>query len=234
MKTTLWLRCKAPFAAYRWLQAGVYRATSPVIPPSAAWGLVLNLAGIETRGPLDDVVTAIRGDAPALQLAIGTPQRANTATLYQQLHSYPVGSSGKADLMPLTKGAKYWIKPARRELLVGFECVLGVRGPTDVLDRVPRGLAGQLDSPRYGLPFAGDNNLLFDRIDVLASPPPVHWYTQLGDEGVFVSGACRLTVSIDRSDSSRTITRLFAPTVAVTETPPKAAWTWTPHRLAEV
>ena len=24
---------RAPFAAFRWLQAGVYRATSPVIPP---------------------------------------------------------------------------------------------------------------------------------------------------------------------------------------------------------
>src|SRR5690606_31673513 len=68
---TLWLRLRAPFAAFRWMQAGVYRATSPVIPPSAAWGLVLNLAGVETRGEDDGTTTQIRADAPPLCLAIG-------------------------------------------------------------------------------------------------------------------------------------------------------------------
>ena len=57
---TLFLLLDAPFAAFRWLQAGVYRGTFPVIPPSAGWGLALNLAGIETRGALDEVVTPIR------------------------------------------------------------------------------------------------------------------------------------------------------------------------------
>ena len=46
---TLWLRVRAPFAAFRWMQAGVYRATSPIVPPSAAWGLCLNLAHIDMR-----------------------------------------------------------------------------------------------------------------------------------------------------------------------------------------
>src|SRR5438132_1289702 len=52
---TLFLRLDAPFSAFRWLQAGVYRGTFPVMPPSAAWGFALNLAGIETRGRLDVV-----------------------------------------------------------------------------------------------------------------------------------------------------------------------------------
>ena len=52
---TLWLRVQAPFAAFRWLQAGVHRATSPVIPPSTAWGLLLNLAHVETRAAEDGV-----------------------------------------------------------------------------------------------------------------------------------------------------------------------------------
>ncbi|HWN68765.1 MAG TPA: CRISPR-associated protein Cas5, partial [Haliangium sp.] len=60
---TLWLRLRAPFAAYRWLQAGVYRATSPIIPPSAAWGLLLNLAHIETR---DLALTARRASPVTL------------------------------------------------------------------------------------------------------------------------------------------------------------------------
>ena len=46
---TLFLLLDAPFSAFRWMQAGVYRGTFPVMPPSAAWGLALNLAGLETR-----------------------------------------------------------------------------------------------------------------------------------------------------------------------------------------
>jgi CRISPR-associated protein Cas5t len=68
---TIFLRLDAPVAAWRWLQAGVYRGTFPVIPPSAAWGLVLNLAGIESRGGLSEVVTSIRDDAPVLDIAVG-------------------------------------------------------------------------------------------------------------------------------------------------------------------
>ena len=68
---TVVLRLDAPFSAWRWLQAGVYRGTFPVIPPSAAWGLVLNLAGIDTRGSLAEVVTPIRADAPTLEIAVG-------------------------------------------------------------------------------------------------------------------------------------------------------------------
>src|SRR5689334_4208101 len=92
---TLFLLLDAPFAAFRWLQAGVYRGTFPVMSPSAAWGFALNLAGIETRGGLDEVVTAIRSDAPHLDVAVGVVRPGERSTLYQQLHGYPVGNSGK-------------------------------------------------------------------------------------------------------------------------------------------
>ncbi len=228
---TLWLRVRAPFAAFRWMQAGVYRATSPVIPPSAAWGLVLNLAHIETRGALEGVVTQVRSDAPRLQLAIGAIAPAEVGTLYQQLHSYPVGNSGK-DLQVLAKGAKYWIAPARREILVGFDAVIGVRtqagqGGGELRERVVRGLCGQLGESRYGLPFAGDNNLLIDRIDVLEEPPRARWYVQLTSESPMMAESCRLTVAIDRRDSGRTRSPLFAPVEA--DAPPEGAWTWVPH-----
>ena len=103
----LWLRIRAPFAAFRGFQAGVYRSTAPVIPPSAAFGLILNLAGIEMRDSTPGVTTLIRSDLPHLQLAIGIPlkesqtgeflpeTKSEICTLYQQLHSYPVGASGK-------------------------------------------------------------------------------------------------------------------------------------------
>ncbi len=226
---TLWLRIRAPFAAFRWMQAGVYRATSPVIAPSAAWGLVLNLAGIETR-MVDDTspTTLIRADAPPLRLAIGTIAPSEVGTLYQQLHSYPVGSSGGA-LKERAHGSKYWIAPVRREVLVGLDVVLGVESNDLVVaDLVERGLRGEA-GPRYGLPFAGDNNFLFDHIDVLSSPRSAFWYTAINPESRPRPGSCRLTVGIDRRDSALTTTRLFAPLQSATETPPEDAWTWVPR-----
>lgn len=228
--TPLWLRLQAPFAAFRWMQAGVWRGTSPVIPPSAAWGLVLNLAGLETRLDLEGVTTLVRPDAPAFEIAFGDIEGAGRerASLYQQLHTYPVGNSGEA-FRERTHGAKYWIAPVRRELLVGFDVVLGVRAPEALTERVRRGLRGELSEPRYGLPFAGDNSFLFDRIEPLGQPPPVRWYTRLKEDEGQRLGSCRLTIGIDRSDSSRTTSALFAPLRAPVVEPPADAWVAVPR-----
>ena len=232
MAGPLWLRVRAPFAAFRWMQAGVYRATSPVMPPSTAWGLVLNLAGVETREPVshaEGATTLVRPDAPRLRLAIGAVREPERASLYQQLHGYPVGSSGKDGLQPRARGSKFWIAPARREVLVGLDLMLGVEAEdAALLGRVVDGLHGRLPGGRYGLPFAGDNNFLFDRLDVLPAPEPARWYEAMGaDEGPR-RGACRLTVGIDRADASRTRTALYAPAAAPRAEPSDAAWTWVP------
>jgi CRISPR-associated protein Cas5t len=236
----LWLRIRAPFAAFRGFQAGVYRTTAPIMPPSTALGLVLNLAGIEMRSSLDQPTTLIRADVPCLRLAIGVPAKtlptgisvpeteSEICTLYQQLHSYPVGASGKK-LKQRTHGAKYWIVPVRREFLVGLDLVLGIRAEPDLLDRVKKGLRGELDQPRYGLPFAGDNNFLFDRIDILDEVPPTLWYVQMQPNGRPMRGSYRLTVGIDRTDNSKTTSFLYAPVEQPTVEPPELAWTWTPR-----
>ncbi len=224
-----WLRVRAPFAAFRGFQAGVYRATSPVMPPSTAYGLVLNLAGIEMRAPASGPTTLIREDVPKLQIAIGVISAAERGSLYQQLHSYPVGNSGKG-LAAKTHGAKYWIVPVRRELLVGFDGIIGLQSAEgDLYQRLQRGLRGELGEPRYGLPFAGDNNFLFDRIEVVDEPPDVtHWYARMQPDDPPRRGSCRLTVGIDRADNSKTTSFLFAPTEERSSIPPHLAWTWTP------
>ena len=224
----LWLRVRAPFAAFRGFQAGVYRSTSQVMPPSTAYGLILNLAGVEMRGPLDTVTTEIQTGPPPLEIAVGTVTPAELGTIYQQLHSYPVGSSGK-ELSTRTYGAKFWITPIRREILVGYDGLIAVRSEDrEILDRVALGLAGKLDSPRYGLPFAGDNNLLIDRIDILDSPLPTSWYTRIDPDEPPRRGSCRLTVGIDRIDNSRTTTMLVAPLQTPQPEPPEPAWVWLP------
>lgn len=225
----IWLRIRAPFAAFRGFQAGVYRATAPVMPPSTAFGLVLNLAGIEMRDRANRQTTSIRADLPCLELALGTIPNTESeiCTLYQQLHSYPVGASGK-ELAARTHGAKYWIVPVRRELIVGLDMILGVQAGEDLFKRLKQGLRGELDTPRYGFPFAGDNNFLIDRIDILNEPPLCHWYVQMQPHEPPMKGSYRLTVGIDRVDNSKTTSYLYAPVEEPTTEPPLQAWTWTP------
>lgn len=225
----LWLHVQAPFAAYRGMQAGVYRTTAPIIPPSAAFGLLLNLAGIEMRDPTPAVTTRIRADLPRLRLAIGARTPATVSTLYQQLHGYPVGASGK-HLKDRAQGAKYWIAPVRRELLVGLDAIVGVESTdTALLERIRRGLGGELEENRYGLPFAGDNNLLFNRLEIVGEPPPARWYTSILPDDPPRRGSCRLTVGIDREDNSRTTAWLCAPMDTASIEPPESAWIWTPR-----
>lgn len=222
----IWLRAAAPFAAYRWLQAGVYRATSPVMTPSAAWGLILNLAAIDTRGDVVAGSTQVRADVPKLQIAIGELRRPTKATLYQQLHSYPVGNSGK-DLAERTHGAKFWIAPAKRELLHQCDWILGVRGDRETITRVRRGIAGELQSERYGIPFAGDNQHFFDRLEEVPLPLSAHWFAPVL-EGATSKRSARLTVGIDRRESHQTTNVLYAPSESATDAPRDDVWTWVP------
>ena len=225
---TLWLRVRAPFAAFRGFQAGVYRSTSPVMPLSTAYGLILNLVGLEMRGPLDTVTTEIRSGLPPLGISVGTIAPPETSTIYQQLHSYPVGNSGK-ELSLRTHGSKFWITPIRREVLVGYDGMIGVRTENrELLAQIAEGLAGRLDATRYGLPFAGENNFLIDRIDILESPPPTRWYTKINTDEPPRRGSCRLTVGIHRTDNSRTTIMLAAPLADLQSVPPETAWVWTP------
>lgn len=224
---SFWVEVKAPFAAYRHFQAGVYRSSAPVMTPSAAWGLILNLAAIEVRINVNSPITEIDPNAPRLQLAVGTLADTERSTLYQQLHSYPVGNSGK-DTASRTHGGKYWIAPVRREVLVGLHALIGVRSEDDSLEtKVRAGLDGAFNDRRYGLPFAGDNNLLFDEIAVIAEPPNAHWYVPVQNEERPTKGTSRMSVKIDRKDSSKSISQLFAPTETMIA-PPDECWVWTP------
>ena len=224
----LWLRLQAPFGAFRWLQAGVYRATSPTIPPSTAWGLVLNLAGIESRDPVTATTTLRRKDVPRFQVALGEVREAQVNSLYQQLHGYPVGNSGK-ELATRAHGSKYWIVPVRRELLTDINIVIGVRGcNTDFTEKIASGLQGK--APRYGLPFLGDNNFLIDRIELLEQPCQARWFCRLEEgDSCGIKDTFRLTVDIDREDSAKTRTQLFHRGEQPVADPPESAWTWVPH-----
>lgn len=226
------LRVQAPFAAFRTCTAGSYRPTSPFIPPSTAYGLLLNLAGIESRW--DDgksPMTLMCSNLPQCRLAIGMLRLPEMHTLYQQLHNYPVGSSGKEHAADC-KGAKYNIQPVRREFLSGFDAVICMQDNDQLRDAVRQGLRLGADfrpagRPRYGLPFVGDNSYLVDRLyEETGEPAAAYWYQQLRDDPDSgpVCGRTRLTVWIDRMDMSKTRNAVFAPTQVATSEPPAEAW----------
>jgi CRISPR-associated protein Cas5t len=234
------LYLEAPFAVCRTFTAGWYRPTAAFLTPSAAYGLILNIAGIESRLREEDAghdgktpATLTRPGLPAVRIALGLPtddqskgEFPTIESIYQQLHNYPVGTAAG---MPkeLSKGNKNNITPVRRELLCNLRAVIGIDGNADLESRIRRGLAGEFNSTRYGLPFLGDNQFLLDRLEERPQLPTAQWYEKL-DQGSPVAsnpGTTRLTVWIDRADMSKTISHLFVPTREPTSHIPEAAWT---------
>ena len=177
------------------------------------------------RFSLDKPITLIKHkeELPKLEIAIASIKPSQTAVLTQQLHSYPVGNSGKKDLAPRTHGAKYWITPARREVLLDLELTVGVKAEGSFCDRLKQGLNGELEWDRYGLSFAGDNNFLFDEIEILENTPMARWYCPLEQNSPPSRGKCRLTTWIDRTDNTKTVTEIFQPSDFVLQ-PPDSAW----------
>jgi CRISPR-associated protein Cas5t len=245
------LYLESPFAVFRTFTAGWYRPTATFLTPSAAYGLLLNVAGIESRlreGEADHdgkmPTSLTKSGLPTVELAIGVPEFAvrrgqivpskpeaiafpRVQTMFQQLHNYPVGTSG-AERADSTKGNKYNITPVRREYLSNLRAVVVMRGNDELADRVQRGLAGEFTAGRYGLPFLGDNAFLLDRLEVIAKPAPVRWFERITpDSGIGIRDrATRLTVIIDRADLSQTTSALFAPQ------PYAAMDNWCPSDLA--
>ncbi|MGB0712570.1 MAG: CRISPR-associated protein Cas5 [Gammaproteobacteria bacterium] len=209
----LCLHVRAPFAAFRTFAAGSFRPSAPFITYSAAYGLFMNIAGREMRAPDDgkSAMTRIATGLPVVELALGLVGAPPTRHgVFQQLHNYPVGSSGK-EHAKFTYGNKHNITPARREFLRGLNALIAVRGDEALETDIRAGLDGE--RPRYGLPFLGDNSFLPDRIEIAPGAAEALWLEPaegrvLDDEE---GEAMRLTLTIDRADMARTRSGLFAP-----------------------
>jgi CRISPR-associated protein Cas5t len=228
----LWLEIQAPFAACRPLVAGWYRPTAGFLTHSAVYGLLLNLAGVESRlgehEPGHDGKTPAslaRPGLPAFRLALGLPEGTGlpaVQTVFQQLHNYPVGRDAGID-PALARGRKNNIAPVRRELLCDVRAVAVVDADADFEAAVRRGLGGGGNAGRYGLPFLGDNNFTPDRLELVA-PAPARWYTVEARRGGRPrAGATRLTIHVDRASMAGTRSALFAPEPEPSDRPPDSA-----------
>ena len=122
-------------------------------------------------------------------------------------------------------GNKYNITPIRRELLSDLRAVIAIDGNLDLEQDVRSGIRGDLRCERYGIPFMGDNSFMVDRVEVLETPPSAHWYQRLSSDQIGTTNrSSRMTLSIDRADSSLTKTELFAPMEVPTNNIPSDAW----------
>ncbi len=235
----LYLYLEAPFAACRTFTAGWYRPTATFLTPSAAYGLLLNIAGIESRLREGEdghdgktPATYMKSGLPTCRLAVGVADDdfPRLQSIYQQLHTYPVGATGKTRGEEC-KGNKYNITPVRREFLSDLRAVIALDGDPGIEEEIRRGLRGEVGQDRYGIPFLGDNAFLLDRLEEFRLPhrqvKTIAWYEKLGAETDGArSRATRLTCVIDRADLSRTQSALFAPSAAASPElpPPPAAW----------
>lgn len=235
----IYLFLQAPFATCRTFTAGWYRPTATFLTPSAAYGLILNVAGIESRLREEDAghdgktpASLTRPGLPRVRLALGVPRKEScdpyptVNTVYQQLHNYPVGTSG-SERAESARGNKYNITPVRREFLADLRVLVCLDGNAELEDRVRRGLRGEFNPQRYGLPFLGDNQFLLDRLEERPDLTPSHWYERIAraTSGPSRPRTTRLTIWIDRADLSRTTSALFAPTEEASSVIPEAAWT---------
>ena len=225
------LRVKAPFATFRSFAAGAYRPTAPFMTPSAAYGLLLNVAGIDTRrddGTSPMTVTAM--GLPAAEIAIGAVRLPTVQTVYQQLHNYPVGAVSPA-ASERSRGTKPNIQPIRREYLSDLDGYVCLQGNPDLEERVREGLRLGVayqpdDSPRYGLPFLGDNSFTLSVLREEAEPEGAYWYVLANrEQGPNVPNPCRLTVWVDRASSAKTVVRLYGRQEMAEIEPPAGAWT---------
>lgn len=245
------LRIEAPFAACRPFVAGWYRPTAGFLTHSAVYGLLLNVAGIESRlwehDPSHDGRTPAsltRGvGLPRMRVALGLPAGAEpprVETIYQQLHNYPQDNTKLSDRenpgkkigkleegFRRCKGNKFNITPVRREVLCDLRAVVALECASDFAAAFRQGLTGEHPAARYGLPFLGDNSFLPDRLELPSWPVAARWYERIAadERGAPKPGVTRMTTWIDRADMSRTRSALYAPCAMVSSDPSDAAWT---------
>ena len=235
--TMLSIAVEAPFAAFRPMMAGWHRSTAGFLGHSAAYGLVLNVAGVESRlmehepGHPGGVPASVsRPDLPRFELAVGLAAGAEppgVGSLFQQLHNYSVGNN--AGIRPeFALGRKNNIAPVRREFLIDLRAIVVVRADDDFIEVIRRGLRGERNDRRYGLPFLGDNNFLLDRIEEIekAEETTARWFCLVGADrgGRPQAGTTRLITFVDRLSPVGSRSALFAPTESATPQPPSSAF----------
>jgi CRISPR-associated protein Cas5/DevS len=216
----LFVHFKAPFGAFRIFQSVEMAVTADFVTHSAAYGLLLGLAGIirdDKKKYLGArIALGVKGDTLPLR-----------GRLYQQLHRVKGGVEEPTNRKAFerSKGTKPDIRPYIREFLHGLEGYIGLDCPEhlELEELVRRGVVQPETLNNWGLPFLGDNNFFIERLNV-KEPSACRWFSSY--KGGLLSPGERLhylSVWTDYESNSRSSSLPFVLT-DVSQSPPKDAW----------
>jgi len=164
---------KAPFGAFKPFQSVEMLATAEFLTPSAAYGLLLGLAGVDRIH---------KGRFAGARIALGLKQLPRRGRLYQQLHVIPQSKPQKEGeserRRELAKGRKLSIRTFWKEILYDLEGYIGLDHP-ELEALVDQGINRPSTVSYWGLPFMGDNNFFVERFEVERKPSPCRWLRPL-------------------------------------------------------
>lgn len=210
----LFVYFKAPFGAFKPFQSIELHTTADFITHSAAYGLLLGLAGVDRHRKKDFI---------GAQVAIGQISKPFRGRVLQQLHKMPKQNPGQ-EALERAKGNKSKVDIFRRDYLCGLEGFVGlIHDELEVL--VKKGICEPSSLNYWGLPFMGDNNFFIEKLEIFDTPPESsRWFEKYN--GQTVSDRERLhflSVWTDYEDYTLSNAILFALTEDQKE-PPKDAW----------
>lgn len=192
----IFLYFKAPFGAFKPFQSVEMLATSEFLTYSAAYGLLLSLAGIDSRNP------QVKRRYANSCIALGTTRLPRKGRVFQQLHK---GTGKEKD-----KGRKPSIDTFWREMLYDkIEGYIGLEHP-ELESLVSQGVQEPSTLHYWGLPFLGDNNYFIEKLDVVEPPIQCQWFHRLTqDDKSSGEQLFYLSVWTDYEDSTQSRSSLF-------------------------
>lgn len=231
------------FGAFRTRgEIGGLKRTLSFMPPSAAYGILLNYAAIEMF--TED--GKLRKGLPSVSLALGTPKLPEKFSILSHWHtkdgqsircsegaeealrkhwSVPVSDGEKLKKSDLIY--KWQIRPVWLGFLYEVDCYVMVRCEPFLLDRIKDGLEMKLER-KGGLPYLGTNFCPIHISELVESVPECLWFRRVKrDEDVsFTSDAGRAElwpIVIDRTNGARSEHGMFRPTGLQNDIP-EDAW----------
>jgi CRISPR-associated protein Cas5t len=169
MEDIFWIYLEAPFACFRPITVGKYRQMHTVISPTAALNIIKNILGLEINDEFE------------CTFCVGLENKLERSVLLTHYHTY-----AQAYEIQSKKGITWPQKPniqcVLREIGSNFKAYLGIKTDNNLKNKLKSGLNGEIK--RHGIPFAGDNNMIFSKMEECKIPnKELYWLKQINMNG---------------------------------------------------
>jgi CRISPR-associated protein Cas5t len=203
----LYVYFKAPFGAFRPFKNVELSPTAEFLTHSAAYGILLGLAGIER-----DLKKKFAG----ARLALGSLRVPTIGRSLQLL------IQGKRTLEE-HGGGNFKLRPFLREVLCDIEGYIAL-DHHELETLVRQGIDEPSTVPYWGLPFMGDNNFFIERLETKTGIEPCQWLCELRDDAMPLGEKLfYLSVWTDYVGNEKSDSRLFYLSEN-NNSPPPTAW----------